>query len=1063
MQYNVPNQPRQPRQRSTRDYTPKKRKSRTASTIPLFLLFIAVLIVMYLILPKQPGRHVGPSMYDGLVISEVMSANSSAVPDENGEFYDWLEIFNGTGADLDMEGITLTDRTDRLTFAFPEYTLKAGERVIIFASDSHQRDPSKPFHGKFKISSAGAHLYMYDPEMYLIDEVSVPTLSADNSYILASINADGERAYETTTYYSPGYENSEEGFLAYRSANATEAGSLVINEICPDPKVGIPDEDGEIVDWIELKNNTDQPISLSGYYLSDKENKPMKWRFPESAYIPAGGHYLVYCSGKDKLQQNGIPHTNFSVSAERETIVLSDGYGRMVDRVSIENVPADYSYGRISDGTLQLFVLSTPGASNDITGQSQTDNLIRAYNPIQVYITEVMASNDVTTLDENGTAVDYIELYNASAETVDLSFYGLSDSLKRPRRWQFPAGTTIEPGEYKIIYCDGTNLSSNTELHTNFSMTRAGGETATFCDPNGKVLDRLPLSLIPTDHSYGRTDGYSGFYYYDQPTPGAANGTGYYGYASNPSFSHPGGEYKGTLTLTVDVPKDTQVYYTLDGTVPTQQSDLYVPGSEFSISSTAVIRIRAFDTSGRLQPSEIITQTYLMNLYHSFPIVSVVTDPDNLWNPELGMLTVGEDVDKSKGIPFKNTVYRANKESKEKIGIKPGHVEMYSKDGVQLINQDMEFGLQGQYSLDMPQKTFKVKAKAKYGAKYFDAALFPDREFVQYRSFVLRNSGNDCVWTRLNDGLQGRLIDRFNEQAEVPSTVIHQAWNPVVVYLNGVYWGHYNMRERADRFFIAQHEGIGLENADQMDVLEASGRTVCFGTSKEYRAMIERVENSDPANNPEDLQYILDNVDVDNYFDYMAFQMFFGNSDPGNIRFYRLKTEGSKWKWLFYDADYGLFRSGFDSPTSYLKPTGAGQMNINNTLLRKLLENDEMRHKFLIRLGEIYQFMTTDTMINELNTMAGILEPEMSMHFNRWAEENDKAINVDSPLTPEGALRYWHERLDYTRNVLKKRPTYFYEMVQERFELSDDEMLFYFGPKPELPPESIVTPGKKWG
>ena len=122
-----------------------------------------------------------------------------------------------------------------------------------------------------------------------------------------------------------------------------------------------------------------------------------------------------------------------------------------------------------------------------------------------------------------------------------------------------------------------------------------------------------------------------------------------------------------------------------------------------------------------------------------------------------------------------------------------------------------------------------------------------------------------------------------------------------------------------------------------------------------------------------------------------------------------------------------------------------------------------MKDKFLTRLGEIYQFMTTETMTNELNAMAAILEPEMTMHFNRWAEENDKAINFDSPTTPEGALRYWNTRLNFTRNVLKKRPTYFYEMVQERFNLSDEQMLNYFGVKPELPSDAIVTEGKKWG
>ncbi len=1064
MQYNAPQQQTPPRPR--KDYAPRKRKNQALQTLPLLLLFVAVLAVLYIILPKEAGKHIKQSKYDGLIFSEVMSANSSAVPDENGDFYDWVEIYNGTGADLDMEGVMLTNRTDKITFPFPNYVLKAGERVVVFASNSYQLDLSKPFHGKFKISSAGAHLYMYDPDMFLIDEIIIPAMTADSSYIVTAINEDGTKAYDATSFYSPGYENTEDGFVAYRSASSVATGSLVINEICPDPKVGIPDEDGEIVDWVEIKNNTDAPISLNGYFLSDNESKPMKWQFPATATVPAHGYYLVFCSGKDKLQQNGIPHTNYSISAERETVVLSDAHGRMLDRKTVENVPEDYSVGISEAGDWRQFDIATPGASNDINGQSKTDQLLRAYNPIGVYISEVMASNSATPAGSSAALVDYVELYNSSSETVDLSLYGLSDSLKRPRRWQFPQGAVIAPGEYKIIYLDGqTQLNTVTDYHTNFKLSRAGGETICFCDPNGRVLDRLPLKLIPTDHSYGRTLGYNGFYYYDSPTPGAANGTGYYGYTANPSFSARGGEYKGSAIVTVSIPENSIVYYTLDGTVPTESTGTrYNPGDVFDISRVTVLRARAFDQSGLLQPSEIITQTYLPNLYHAFPIVSLVTDPNDLWNPEDGILTVGPDIDKSKGIPFKNAIYRKVKEDKDNLGrnMRPAHVEFYDKAGNQVISQDAEFGLQGQYSLDHPQKTFKVKAKAKYGAKYFDAKLFEDREFTQYKCFVVRNSGNDCAWTRLNDGLQGRLVDLFNKISPTPSDVIHQAWNPVVVYLNGIYWGHYNMRERVDRYFVAQHEGLSLEEADNMTILEASGK-VNWGSNAEYSAMIKKVKKMSPGTNEEDLQYILDNIDIDNYFDYMAFEMFFGNSDPGNIRFYKLNKPGSKWKWILYDLDYGLFSSGFNSPRSYLKEKGAGDQNIDNTLIRKLLENDEMLHKFLLRLGEIYQVFTTEFMTNELNKMAAILEPEMTMHFNRWAEENDRAVNVDSPLTPEGGMRYWRVRLDYTRNVIKKRPTYFYEMVQEQFNLTDDQMFIYFGTKPPLPDDAIVTEGKKWG
>ena len=1070
MQYNTPQQEHRPTRtgaatpgtsRPRKDYAPKKRKTQAQKVLPLLLLFSALLIVIYLVSPKEAGRRVGESRFDGLVISEVMAANNSAVPDENGEFSDWVELYNGTGADLDMEGVMLTNRTDRITFPFPSYTLKAGERVIVFASDSYQLDPSKPFHGKFKISSAGDHLYLYDPDMYLIDELATPTLTADTSYALTGVDEDGVRHYETTTYYSPGYENTEEGFVEYRSANSVESGALVINEVCPDPKVGIPDEDGEIVDWVELKNNTDSPISLTGYYLSDKENKPTKWRFPDGATIPVGGYYLVYCSGKDKLQENGVPHTNFSISAERESVVLSDSYGRLVDRVSIENVPEDYSYGRSDTGEWKLFELSSPGQPNNAQGQARSDEMIRAYNPTGVIISEVMASNDTIGLGPAAITTDYVELYNTSDQTVDLSGYGLSDSIGRPRKWQFPQGAAIAPGEYKIIYLDGqSELTTVTDFHANFKIARAGGETISFCDPTGRVLDRLPLSLIHTDHSYGRTLGLSGFYYYDVPTPGAENGTGYYGYTENPSLSLPGGQYKGEVSVTINVPEGTVVYYTTDSSIPTEETGIRYEGETFTFNKVTVLRARAFDPTGMLQPSETVTGTYLMNLYHTLPVVSLVTDPDELWNEEDGMLTVGEDVDKSKGIPFANTIYRW---VKEHLDAAPGNVEIYDKVGNQMLSQMMEFSLQGQNSLDFPQKSFKLKAKAKYGTKTFVAKLFDDRPFTKYKSFVLRISGNDSAWTRLIDGFQGRLIDRFNEQTDCPSTVIHQAWRPVVVYLNGVYWGHYNLRERVDRYFVAQHEGLSLEEADYMTILEASG-TANWGSSDEYKAMIQKVKTLSPGKSNEDLQYILENIDVDNYFDYMAFEMFFGNSDPGNIRFYKLETEGAKWKWILYDLDYGLFNSGFNSPYSYLKEKGAGDKLIDNTLIRKLLENDEMKDKFLKRLGEIFQFFTTEYMIKVFDEMVTEIEPEMPLHFARWAEETDKAVSFDNPTTPEGALRYWYTRLDRTRNVLKKRPTYFYEMVQKQFLLSDEQMLSYFGEKPLLPADAVAdyVEGERW-
>ena len=219
-------------------------------------------------------------------------------------------------------------------------------------------------------------------------------------------------------------------------------------------------------------------------------------------------------------------------------------------------------------------------------------------------------------------------------------------------------------------------------------------------------MDRIPLSLIPTDHSYGRTLGLSGFYYYDVPTPGAENGTGTMAMPKTPRCL-PGGEYKGEIEVTINVPRAPWSITPWIPPFPRRKTGIRYEGETFTFNKVTVLRARAFDPSGTLQPSETATATYLMNLYHAFPIVSLVTDPDELWNEEDGMLAIGGELYKEPGkLPFKLTtgeypLYRTvGKEAR------PGHVEFYDKEGNTLIDQDCEFGLQGQYSLDMPQKTF---------------------------------------------------------------------------------------------------------------------------------------------------------------------------------------------------------------------------------------------------------------------------------------------------------------------------------------------------------------------
>jgi len=1017
------------------------------SVLHILLIMLTILVVIISVFPKEPLTRAMASVqsldgqaltgspsavYQGLVISEVMTVNSTAVPDEHGVFSDWVEVWNSSDHPIDMSSVGLSDRSDRVLFLFPSSTLAPDGRMVVFASDTNSADPAGTLHAKFKLSSAGETVYLFDPSAYVVHQVTVPILNSDVSYALM---AGGN--YEQTQEYTPGFENSNEGFLTYRNTNAITEGAIRINEVMAEARTGIYDEDGELSDWVELYNTTDKSITLDGYALSDKENDPVMWRFPQDAVIPAHGYYIVYCSGKDRmLTADTISHTNFRISAEKETVILSDSSGRLIDRASIDNLPMDSSLGLDSGGNWKVFQTATPGMPNNGAGAAQADKNMRAANTSGVYIWEVMSSSDQGN--------DWVELYNASTQTVSLEGCGISDNLGRPRKWQFPAAASINPGEYKIVILDGTNSQTN-GYHANFKLLRAGGEVMSFSDSTGRVLDKLSLPMVPANISYGRTSGLEGFFYYDAPTKGSVNSTGFLGFAQTPSFTASGGLYHEPVSVALRVPEGTTVHYTLDGSTPTAANPVY-DGSPIAVNVTTPIRARAF--CNNLLPSETVTQTYFVNVDNSLPIVSLVADPSELWNETSGMLATGGTLDKSV-FPFKltngnNPIYRTlGKEPR------PGYVEYYMLDGTQVLSQGMEFGLQGQYSLDMPQKSFKVRAKAEQGDPTFEASLFESRPFTQYKSFVLRNSGNDNVWTRVNDAYQSMLID------ELDTTVIHQAVNPVAVYLNGKYWGHYNMRERVDEYFVAQHEGIPLKQASSMDILESSG-TVVYGSNKEYKDMIAKIKTLSPGTKAEDLKYITDRIDVDNYFDYMALEWFFGNSDAGNTRFYKLNGEGNKWRWIFYDSDYGMFNSEYNSPKSYMDPNGAGDQNVNNTLIRKLMENKEMKDKFLQRMGQIFQTFTTQTMLDTFNGLVLKIEPEMPLHFARWAEFNEQKINAESPTTAESALRYWKQRLNRSRNVIKKRPTLFYGMVQDYFGLSNATMTEYFGQKPPMPPDALI-------
>ena len=212
--------------------------------------------------------------------------------------------------------------------------------------------------------------------------------------------------------------------------------------------------------------------------------------------------------------------------------------------------------------------------------------------------------------------------------------------------------------------------------------------------------------------------------------------------------------------------------------------------------------------------------------------IDLYADPDALWNEDNGILAEGKRIDKSQ-LPFRYAVYRMacdNNVSTE------GELVYRSESGAVLFRDRIRLQMDGDdsYAMDMPQKPLRVDALD--GA--FEYPVFIDRTAISYPSLVLRNSGNDCLFTRVADGVQNRLVEKYTD-----AHLLTLAWQPVHVYLNDEYWGIYNMREGLDARTVCRYEQIPEAEADNVTLLYIAGGAV-QGNLQEYKALRKEMKGS---------------------------------------------------------------------------------------------------------------------------------------------------------------------------------------------------------------------------
>ncbi len=772
--------------------------------------------------------------------------------------------------------------------------------------------------------------------------------------------------------------------------------SISINEIMLDNDSFYSGHDGAFPDWIELHNATGKAIDLSGMYLSDDQRNLKKWRI-ENQLVEAWD-YLVLESSDDPM--SGFP---FGISPNDRNIILSGRDGRIIQSVSLRKIGKDNSLAW--DGIRWIESADpSPGYANTDEGYAKYFDSISA-KEYTLRINEYCPVNRSGAADENGERPDWIEIHNYGDSDIDLAGIGLSDSAGKRSRWRFPSAV-MSAGEYLLVFASGRDIKKSSKwFHTDFRLNDQR-DSIILSSPQGMVIDRVDIGDFPLEaESAGIVDG--NMLLFMSSSPGSANGEGLKPCPYSVAHSHKSGFYGEGLSLELSA-KGGTIRCTVDGSEPGPRSPLY--RKALSIGKSTVVRARVF--ADGCVPGRISTATYFINEESSLPVLSISLAPELLYSEDKGLLVFGRQ--HSARYPYMGANFWQEWEY-------PVGVEMFAEDGTQVFSSAAGIKIFGSFSRGLPQKSFVLNFRGIYGMPRLPLRLFPEKEIYSFESFVLRSGGQDSQDAKIRDLAAGKLAALLGLE--------YQAGYPVLMFLNGEYYGVCNLREKINASFLAANSGRPDKRG--FDLLEGNG-IVLSGSFARYRELTRFAEEND-LSIAENYARICQWVDIENFIDYHLLQVYVGNLDSGNTRFWRGKASGDKWRWIVYDVDYSFGDPQVNALEHWLDPEGRGyEKQVSTQLITQLLRNEEFKDLFIRRfVFHLQRTLSPEAVSGIIRKQADLVAPEMPRQIGKWGLRTDTS---------------WEKMIENMVLFAERRNAIVLDDLKGRFGLSEAQFRKYLEP-----------------
>lgn len=625
----------------------------------------------------------------------------------------------------------------------------------------------------------------------------------------------------------------------------------------------------------------------------------------------------------------------------------------------------------------------------------------------QIVINEICPANGDINYDPNFFNFGgWVELYNAGSAEVSVSGYYLSDELSQKGKWKIPSPAAIPGKGYLLLWVDG--MASG--RHASFKLDADGGSVL-LSTVNLTEVDQITYPKQYTNVSYGRkTDGGPNWSYIVTPSPAVKN-AGPYGIErlADPLISIPAGRYSGAQTISLHHPNpNAEIRYTTNGSEPMASSNKYT--APFNISFTATVKARAFLDG--FVPSKTEVATYFIK-EHAFalPVVSLSLKDEYLNSNQIGIY-----VDGTNGINGNCTDKLVNW---NQDWDRHSYFEYFRPNGDRVLTQNIDVRIGGACSRGNPQKSLVLRPRDKYGKSTFEYDFFETKPVSEFGGLMLRNGGNDFWGTMFRDALCQTLpIGQMD--------LDYMAYQPAIVYINGKYWGIQNIREKIDGDYIESNYGI---DKSDVDLIETFGNAI-EGSSDKYFSYLGTLSQMD-LSTEEAFAYIDENIDVQEYINYLVTEIYVGNTDwPGNnVKFWRQRSTNGKFRWILWDLDFGFaiypdWAGTATHPTlTFATATDApGWPNPPESTLhiRLVLSNPTFRDKFIKTFSAA---MTTtfkpERVIEMINSFESRIKTEMPYHNSRWQQSYDN----------------WVHQVNLLRNYASQRNAYLKGHVSEFFGL----------------------------